>query len=301
MMNEEHEEREDSYGCGIDECFPCSSSDGLEKSKLNEMDGVNVRTEIQSIIRHPPNHCPPFSSFSSSSVSLSEEKGSDYPFCGTSKYPCSSLVVGESHFNNENNEKSFILLSSFSFSSSYSNEKELEIKSNQNNEFSLTLKNGENQIFQNKNSLSFINIDFDISLSEGNTLSSILLSSSPSSLLSFSSSSFSSSSSSFSLPLVTLEYGELRLEEVKIEGEDESHTLSASSFFFSFSSSSSVYFSFCSFDFLSFPSSSSLFSFSLFPFSFSIQHSNLTNFETSLSSPPLFFSIILFSSFVHFI
>jgi hypothetical protein len=36
MMNEEHEEREDSYGCGIDECFPCSSLVGIGKSQTKK-------------------------------------------------------------------------------------------------------------------------------------------------------------------------------------------------------------------------------------------------------------------------
>jgi hypothetical protein len=110
MMNEEHEEREDSYGCGIDECFPCSSSVGIEKSKLN---GVNVIPMFQSFPYHSLQYCYSLSFFYSSSICLHSSASVEYGvLCGHHSTPCSSMEEGKEHFDSTI-QKKFIFLSSF--------------------------------------------------------------------------------------------------------------------------------------------------------------------------------------------
>jgi hypothetical protein len=76
IMNEEHEEREDSYGCGIDECFPCSSLDGIKKSKLNEITELTIIPSQHFTPYHPLSYCYSLSFFYSSSVYLHSSSSS---------------------------------------------------------------------------------------------------------------------------------------------------------------------------------------------------------------------------------
>jgi hypothetical protein len=114
MMNEEHEEREDSYGCGIDECYPCSSSLGLETSKLN---GVTVIPSQHFTPYHPLTYCYSLSFFYSSSVFLHSSPSVEYEeeLCGHHSTPCSSMEEGKQHFDSTIQKKFLFLSSFFSF------------------------------------------------------------------------------------------------------------------------------------------------------------------------------------------
>jgi hypothetical protein len=178
LINEE--EGEDSYGCGIDEEFPCKSEEGLcnHPSSLLFLSSSGPYLSKEIFIK-------------------SEDDGEGGSHCGIKENPCLSLNEGKNHLNKGENELFLVLLESLSISSSYSNilpltiqsyeEEETDQNNNNNNErrtkkknnnenpcFALSLVNGEDSsIFHNSLSLSFFSLSLILNFENNPLFSSI--------------------------------------------------------------------------------------------------------------------------------
>jgi hypothetical protein len=166
------EEGEDTYGCGIDEEFPCKTKEWL---CLHPPSLLSLSSLVCSYFSHE---------IFIKSDDDGEEGGDG---CGIKENPCLSLKEGKDHLKKGEKGLFLLLLESVSISSSYSNEDDLTIQSyeeeeidennhndnerkmnkkKKNNEmsfFSLSLVNGEEDyLFHNSLSLSFFLFNDDV-------------------------------------------------------------------------------------------------------------------------------------------
>jgi hypothetical protein len=274
IVNDYHEYSFDSYGCGINESFPCSS--------------------VKWTINHPLPGVEEEIRYKSRVIYVDKEEGNDEMKCGGVGLPCSSLSYSSSHFDSSSSKEMKILSLSLHNSFFSTNEttkiesndekkKKIEIEGNFNNEDSI----------QNEGSLTIEKINFFIKSSLSGISS--LISSSSSLSLSFCSFSFEM----FSLSLVSITFGCFNGISIEITKSSQI-TFPSSLSLFSFSSSSSssssslnIFFSLCLFENLTLLSSSLLSFSSSLPSSssssFTIQNSNITNIEDEFSSSPSFF------------
>jgi hypothetical protein len=105
IVNNNNENAFDSFGCGINENFPCYSFDWTDNHPLPV-----VEEEIIDL-----------GSYKNNIIYVDEEEGSNEKHCGTLLLPCSSLSYSSSHFGLSEIKEMKILSSSIhnsSFSSS---------------------------------------------------------------------------------------------------------------------------------------------------------------------------------------
>jgi hypothetical protein len=191
IMNEEHEEREDSYGCGINESFPCNSQVWADNNPL------------------------PFPRYESNMIYVGG--GIDGVQCGSVDEPCSSLAHGVTHFDSSSS-LSLLLVSSSLHNASFSSSRTLSLSSNHvSNKMTINIHSfsSSSSTIVNTASLTTERITFhSLYSSLGN--SPFILSSSGSSL-SLSSSSFSFlSDSSPSFSLLSVSSGSFSCSSVEI-------------------------------------------------------------------------------------
>jgi hypothetical protein len=73
FLNENHPEAEDTYGCGINESFPCKTEEWMNIHDLPGVNDIIVDLDI----------------YTSHTIYVGE--GTDWKRCGLSSSPCSSL------------------------------------------------------------------------------------------------------------------------------------------------------------------------------------------------------------------
>jgi hypothetical protein len=264
---EEEEDADDSFGCGINEVFPCSSLDWLISHQLP---GVEVFPLNESFYR-------------SSSIYVHSE-GENRGKCGRKEIPCLSLFCGYSHLYSPSSSLSLILLSSSLHNETLVMSENILIYSEETEKMDVQISSSfssSSSTIQNEGELTVERIIFhSLYSSIGN--SPFILSSSGSSL-SLSSSSFSFlSDSTPSFSLISVSSGSFSCSSVEIKPSSQT-SFSSSNSLFSIETSRAVSFSLCSFDDLSLEEKSLVSSSSSDSlYSFSVDSCNATNIECSL-------------------
>jgi hypothetical protein len=97
IVNEEEENSFDSFGCGINESFPCSSVKWVKNHPL-----PGVEEEIRDSNEEYENNV----------IYVDEEDGNNENMCGRESLPCSSLSYSSSHFDSSQTKEMKIISSS---------------------------------------------------------------------------------------------------------------------------------------------------------------------------------------------
>jgi hypothetical protein len=99
-VNNDSENSFDSFGCGINESFSCSS---LKWTKNHPLPGINEEIRYEG-------------KYVDDVIYVDKEEGEDEEGCGSSSSPCSSLSFSSSHFDSSSTKEMKILSSSLHIS-----------------------------------------------------------------------------------------------------------------------------------------------------------------------------------------
>jgi hypothetical protein len=142
IVNDNHDNALDTYGCGIDEYWPCETVEWANQHPL--IPGSTTIDFYENGI------------YKSNEIYIESDVENDEQKCGKESKPCQTLNISSTHFNSET-LKQIILLSNINSESKYQNIHSLTIKSNTHDEthFELSLSGGSECCFDNTQSLTF--------------------------------------------------------------------------------------------------------------------------------------------------